>query len=76
MIFQLFEVGHLCGLMPDETPTDEQLHLACELSGGVGKNDEGLQMLKSLKTLMSHTVIYTSNTCWLQNIQGSCCKKC
>ncbi|XP_028409754.1 trafficking protein particle complex subunit 10-like [Dendronephthya gigantea] len=37
---KLFEVGHLCGLMPDEVSTDQQLHLACELSGGVGKNDE------------------------------------
>ena len=35
--------------MPDETPNDEQVHLACNLTGGVGKNDEGLGIIKSLK---------------------------
>lgn len=38
---QLFEVGHMCGLMPDETPTSQQLNLACNLCGGVGKDKEG-----------------------------------
>ena len=47
VFFQLLEVGHLCGLMPDEIPTDKQVHLACDLTGGVGKNDEGLRILKS-----------------------------
>lgn len=47
MIFQLLEVGRLCGLMPDDQTTDEQVNLACELSGGVGQNDEGLRTLKS-----------------------------
>lgn len=37
---KLFQVGALCGLMPDATSTDQQLHIACELTAGVGKNDE------------------------------------
>lgn len=37
---KLLEVGRLCGLMPDDHTTDEQVNLACELSGGVGQNDE------------------------------------
>ncbi|XP_046849387.1 trafficking protein particle complex subunit 10-like [Xenia sp. Carnegie-2017] len=37
---KLFEVGHMCGLMPDETPTSQQLNLACNLCGGVGKDKE------------------------------------
>lgn len=32
---KLQELGHLCGLMPDQDPTSDQLHRVVELSSGI-----------------------------------------
>ena len=36
-LFQLDDLGTLCGLMPDMTPSEKELQIVCMLLSGVGK---------------------------------------
>lgn len=37
---KLYELGKLCGLLPNYTPTSEQLHIVVQLSSAIGDNPE------------------------------------
>jgi len=36
-VFQLDDLGTLCGLMPDVTPSETELQTVCMLLSGIGK---------------------------------------
>ena len=36
LLFQLFALGELCGLLPESDPSSEQLQLVLELTAGMG----------------------------------------
>lgn len=49
---KLSELGKLCGLMPGQTPTSEQIHLAVEIFSGLG--DANTKPVEKLKRALSN----------------------
>lgn len=53
---KLYELGKLCGLLPNFTPTSEQLHIVVQLSSAIGDNPErDVKEQKELEIKRSHS---------------------
>lgn len=53
---KLYELGKLCGLLPNFTPTSEQLHIVVQLSSAIGDNPErDVKEQRELEIARSHS---------------------
>ncbi|CAG0883335.1 unnamed protein product [Darwinula stevensoni] len=55
---QLYGLGDLCGLMPDQKPTRSQLHLVVSLVGGLCESVESSKPLLKLKEAISSSDLF------------------
>lgn len=55
---KLYDLGKLCGLLPNFTPTSEQLHIVVQLSSAIGDNPERDEAeIRELEIKRSHSPI-------------------
>lgn len=61
LLLKLAELGHLCGLMPDqETPTSDQLNTVVNLLSGMGKSSPATQVENSPNQKLREALSSTS----------------